>query len=254
LAEGFSKPPAPSRAERRAAARKQGKQPAAPGKHLAQVAEPDHVVHHAPPSCSSCGSDLDDAEKVDTERRQVFELPEIRLVVTEDIAERRRCRCGCTTKATFPDVATAPACYGPGIRDRAAYLAAHQDLPFDRMAQLLSDVLGAPVSVGTRAQMVTEAGPATKPFLDATRNLLHEAPVVHFDEPGGRAVGRSVDSTGSVRPRPACSPWSTAIPKPGRLANSQFGQRRRQQPRIFTPPLQLGIWYLPAVSAAYGPL
>ena len=127
---------------------------------------------------------------VDTERRQVFELPEIRLVVTEDIAERRRCRCGCTTKATFADVATAPACYGPGIRDLAAYLAAHQDLPFDRMAQLFSDVLGAPVSVGTRAQMVTEAAATTKPFLDATRNLLHEAPVVHFDETGGRAVRR----------------------------------------------------------------
>ncbi len=40
-AEGFSKPPAPSRAERRAAGRKQGKQPGAPGKHLAQVADPD---------------------------------------------------------------------------------------------------------------------------------------------------------------------------------------------------------------------
>jgi hypothetical protein len=44
-----------------------GKQPGAPGKHLAQVSEPDKVVNHAPPSCTSCGSDLDDAEVVDTE-------------------------------------------------------------------------------------------------------------------------------------------------------------------------------------------
>ena len=189
-AEGFSKPPAPSRAERRAQARKQGKQPGAPGKHLAQVADPDQVIHHAPPSCSSCGSELDDAVVVSTERRQVFELPEIGLVVTEYIAERRRCRCGCTTKAPFPSVATAPACYGPGIRALAAYLAVHQHLPFDRMAQLFSDVLGAPVSVGALAQMVTEAAVATKPFLDVTRNLLHDARVVHFDETGGRAAGR----------------------------------------------------------------
>ena len=189
-AEGFSKPPAPSRAERRAQARKQGKQPGAPGKDLAQVADPDQVIHHAPPSCSSCGSELDDAVVVSTERRQVFELPEIGLVVTEYIAERRRCRCGCTTKAPFPSVATAPACYGPGIRALAAYLAVHQHLPFDRMAQLFSDVLGAPVSVGALAQMVTEAAVATKPFLDVTRNLLHDARVVHFDETGGRAAGR----------------------------------------------------------------
>jgi transposase len=189
-AEGFSKPPSPSRAERRAAGRKQGKQPGAPGKHLAQVVDPDHVIQHAPSSCSSCGSGLDDAEVVGTERRQVFDLPEIRLVVTEHVSERRRCRCGCTTKAIFPRAAIAPACYGPGIRALAAYLAVHQHLPMDRMAQLFSDVLSVPVSVGALAQMVAEAADATTPFLEATRDLLHDVPVVHFDETGGRAAGR----------------------------------------------------------------
>jgi transposase len=101
-AELFTKPPSPSRAERRAAAKKQGKQPGAPGKHLAQVTEPDHVVHHTPTACTSCGAGMKDAEVVDAERRQVFELPQIRLVVTEHVAECRRCRCGCTTKAEFP--------------------------------------------------------------------------------------------------------------------------------------------------------
>jgi transposase len=189
-AEGLSKPPVPSRAERRAAARKQGKQPGAPGKHLAQVAEPDQIISHAPVSCTSCGSGLEDAEVVDVEHRQVFDLPDIRLVVTEHIAERRRCQCGCTTKAGFPKAAIAPACYGPGIRALAAYLAVHQHLPMDRMSQLFGDVLGAPVSVGALAQMVTEAAGATTPFTDATRLLLHEADVVHFDETGGRAAGR----------------------------------------------------------------
>ena len=189
-AEGFTKPPAPSRAERRAAARKQGKQPGAPGKHLAQVVDPDQVISHAPLSCTSCGEGLDDAEVVDTEHRQVFDLPEIRLVVTEHVVERRRCRCGCTTKAAFPRAATAPACYGPGIRALAAYLAVHQHMPMDRMAQLFSDVLSAPVSVGALAQMVAEAAVATGPFTDATRLLLQDADVVHFDETGGRAAGR----------------------------------------------------------------
>ena len=111
-AEGFTKPPAQSRAERRAAARKQGKQPGAPGKHLAQVADPDRVISHVPVSCPSCGSGLDDAEVIDTEVRQVFELPEIRLVVTEHRAERQRCRCGCTTKATFPALRISAGRYG----------------------------------------------------------------------------------------------------------------------------------------------
>ncbi|MHB8593969.1 MAG: IS66 family transposase [Acidimicrobiales bacterium] len=189
-AEGVTKPSAPSRAERRAASRKQGKQPGSPCKHLAQVATPDRVISHAPPSCASCGAGLDDAEVVSTERRQVFDLPEVRLHVTEHVAERRRCRCGCTTKAEFPRTAIAPACYGPGIRALAAYLAVHQHLPMDRMAQLFSDVLTAPVSTGALAQMVAEAADATGPFLDTTRTLLTESPVVHFDETGGRAAGR----------------------------------------------------------------
>jgi len=189
-AGGFSKPPAPSRAERRAAARQQGKQPGAPGNRLAQVAAPDHVILLAPPSCSSCGVSLNDALVVDTERRQVSDLPEIRLVVTEHVAERRRCRCGCIAKASFPRVAIAPASYGPSVRAPAAHLAVNQHLPMDRMARSFSDVLGAPVSVGALARMVIEAADATKPFLEATRVLLHEAPVVHFDEAGGRAAGR----------------------------------------------------------------
>ena len=187
-AELFTKPPTPSRAERRAAAKKQGKQPGAPGKHLAQVADPDVVVHHTPSACTSCGSGLGDAEVVGTERRQVFELPRIRLVVTEHVAERRRCRCGSTTKATFPRDAIAPACYGPSVRSLAAYLAVHQHLPMDRMAQLFADVLAAPVAVGALASMVTEAADATGPFLSAARQLLRDAPTVHFDETGGRVT------------------------------------------------------------------
>ena len=188
-AELFAKPPAPSRAERRAAARKQGKQPGAPGNHLARVADPDVTVILVPESCSSCGSGLGDAEVIDVESRQVFDLPEIRLFVTEHAAQRRRCSCGSTTKAAFPPVATAPACYGPGVRALAAYLAVHQHLPFDRMAQLFADVLCAPVSVGTLATMVTEAAESLDPFLDATRSLLHETPAVHFDETGARVEG-----------------------------------------------------------------
>lgn len=189
-AEGFSKPPAPSRAERRAAKRKPGKQPGTEGKHLARVACPDEVVDHAPAACESCGADLADAQVVGTERRQVFDLPEIRLRVTEHVVERRRCVCGCATKAVFPPAATAPACYGPGVRALAVYLAVYQHVPFDRMAQLFADVLHQDISVGALAQMVAEAADATSPFLDHVRVLLADASVVHFDETGGRVAGR----------------------------------------------------------------
>src|SRR5947209_4784760 len=57
------------------AKRRAGKQPGAPGAHLAQVEHPDDVVHHTPQVCGGCGSSLADAELLGSETRQVFDLP-----------------------------------------------------------------------------------------------------------------------------------------------------------------------------------
>ena len=188
-AEGLAKPPAPNRAARRAAKRKPGKQPGAEGKHLAQVADPDDVIVHHPGLCKGCGADMADGELIDVETRQVFELPRARPFVTEHHLERRRCRCGCEQKAAPPPEATAPACYGPGVRALACYLAVYQHLPYERMAELFSDVLGMEVSVGALASMVSDAGGRLGCFLEVVKDLLKEAPAVHFDETGARVAG-----------------------------------------------------------------
>src|SRR5829696_8745706 len=75
-----SKPPSsdglgkPVRAQRGDAGqtqgRRPGKQPGAPGAHLAQVAEPDEVCWHTPGRCGGCGADLADAPVVGVEARQ----------------------------------------------------------------------------------------------------------------------------------------------------------------------------------------
>ena len=107
-AEGFAKPPVmPNRAARR---RRPGKQPGDQGHRLEPVESPDHIVTHAPQSCASCDHDLSHAEVVKEEVRQVFDLPEVRAVVTEHRVETRRCSCGVTTSASFPPEAIGPTC------------------------------------------------------------------------------------------------------------------------------------------------
>ena len=55
--DGLGKPPVATR-QRGGGGRRPGKQPGAPGAHLAQVPEPDQVVVHRPERCDGCGGDL----------------------------------------------------------------------------------------------------------------------------------------------------------------------------------------------------
>jgi transposase len=224
-ADGLAKgPPRPDRAGRRAAqagtSRKPGGQPGAPGAHLAQVEHPDVVVVHAPKRCQRCGGELADAGVVGVEARQVHDLPQLGLLVTEHRAERRRCGCGMVTAATFPNGVRAPACYGPGVRAAVCYLHGQQHLPVQRTAQALADLVGAEVASGTVAAILGECADGLDGFIDAVRAQLARAPVVHFDETGARVAGRLhwLHSAGTDR-----LSLFTVHPKRGRHAMDQAG-------------------------------
>jgi transposase len=123
------------------------------------------------------------------ERRQVFDLPAQRREVTEHVAERRRCACGCDTTALFPTEATAPACWGPRVRAYALYLMNRQLIPVERTAEILADLLGAPVSTGWLAGLSREASTALVPFMGDLADRLADEPVVHVDETSARVAG-----------------------------------------------------------------
>jgi hypothetical protein len=69
-------------------------------------------------------------------------------------------------------------------------LRVHQHLPVDRAAQLLTDVLGAPVATGTLAAVVDEGAAGLDGFLEVVREGLADAPMAHFDETGARVDAR----------------------------------------------------------------
>jgi hypothetical protein len=119
--------------------------------------DPDEVVTHTPSTCTSCGEDLFGAEIVGTERRRVFEISEIHLLLTEHVLERRVCTSGHETDADAPGIALTELSYGPGVRSFAAYLARHHHLPLDQTAQILSDLLGYDFALSEIALIVSEA-------------------------------------------------------------------------------------------------
>ena len=182
--DGYKKPAPKSRRTR--TGNKPGKQPGEPGHHLAQRTDPDATQIHRPSTCASCGSDLSDAEVTATMHRQVFDLPPVALFCTEHRAERRRCRCGTETTGTFPPEATAFTCYGPALRAYVCYLVTRQHLPIARVAELLRDAYGAPVSTGVIVSMVKEGAAMLEDFLAQVKDLLSVSKVVHADETGLR--------------------------------------------------------------------
>ncbi|MFN0090003.1 MAG: IS66 family transposase [Acidimicrobiales bacterium] len=176
-----------NRAARRALGRKQGKQPGTPGSNLSRVPGPDVVVTHQPERCRGCERPLSDAAVIGQTRRQVFDVADPKVIVTEHVALRRRCVCGCETTAAFPPEATAPACYGPGIKAHAIYLMCAQHLPRERCAQTLQDLFGLNVSTGTLDNWMRDAAQALVGFLAAVAAQLQAAPVVHADETSVRS-------------------------------------------------------------------
>ena len=180
-----------TRSLRKKSGRKAGGQHGHRGATLRQSSHPDRIVTHAPASCPGCGSSLRGAEVLASERRQVFDLPEVRLSVTEHRRETRRCSaCGMTAKAEFPAAVRAPAQYGPGVLARSAYFNLYQLLPAARTSEALRDLFGCPVSPAT----VERAGRVFSVKLVRSEQRLKAAisdsPVVGADETGLRVAGR----------------------------------------------------------------
>ena len=185
--DGLSKRPAMPRERGK---RSRGKQRGSDGRYLMQVAVPDEVVEHVPDACDACGERLDPTDVVQTETRQVADLPPIELHWVEHRSRRLRCSCGHVTAGEFPDGVNAPAQYGPGLRAAAAYLCGYQHVPYDRARQLFADLLGAQVSTGWIVNSVASVSDATIPVVAAIADAIAGADVAPFDETGARVDGK----------------------------------------------------------------
>lgn len=127
--DGLSKPKPKSL--RPKSDRPTGGQPGHPGHTLRMVEKPDRIVPHRVERCARCGRSLTGRQPDHVERRQVHDLPEPKLEVTEHQAEVKACPCGCVNRAAFPPEAAAPVQYGPRVKSVAVYLGEYQLLPFD---------------------------------------------------------------------------------------------------------------------------
>ena len=176
--------------------KKSGGQPGHRGHHLRLVAQPDVLVPHRPATCGTCQHPLPPTASAWVERRQVHELPPLRVVVTEHQIAHVRCPdCGATTRGEVPPTVRAPVQYGPRLQALAVYLVQQQFVPYARTRELLAEVFGAPLAVGTLVSLVQRGAAQLDRVEGQIKRGLRRAAVLHHDETGLRVVRHAASPT-----------------------------------------------------------
>ena len=184
--DGYGKPKPKS--QRKKSGRPSGGQPGHAGSTLKQVEQPDQTVVCQVQVCE-CGCDLTGRAAVEVERRQVFELPVMKLHVTEYQAEIKVCpQCGKAVKAGFPAAVSQPVQYGPRAQAAMTYLSQYQLLPFERLQELLHDLFQMDVSQGTLNNALKRGYEKLAEFEEQVKERILDSKVVHFDETGMRVA------------------------------------------------------------------
>jgi transposase len=184
--DGLKKKPALSKPM----GKKSGGQVGHSGRTLKMVAKPDEVIIHHLAACPCCQKTFCKADVIAiTHRRQVFDLPEPRLVVTEHQLGRTRC-CGRLYEGDFPATVPSLVQYGSQIKSLSVLLSTDYKMPFDKIEQLLGDLYDCSFNESTAMSANTALFTALEPVEAQLKARIIESEVVHFDETGMRVEGR----------------------------------------------------------------
>jgi transposase len=180
---------------RKKSRRKPGGQPGHGGhwRGLAPASRVNKVVEVFPVRCRHCEGKLPaDGRNASTEgeprRHQVTELPRIEAHITQYQCQRVVCRqCGKTTQAELPPEVRGH--FGPELTALIAYLTVVCRMPRRVVLELMEQVLGIPLSLGSVQNCWEETSEAVaEPCAELQRQLPNE-PVLNADETGYRTSG-----------------------------------------------------------------
>lgn len=168
---------------------KVGGQPGRKGANLQQSKNPDIIKRIKLNGQCSCGKNKSQGKIIGTETRQIFDVPEIKIQVTEYQAEIHECDCGEIHTADFPEGLKMQAQYGENVKALVVYLKHYGFMSYERLQDFIKDVLNQKISQGTLVNMVNECAKKMEPFSQQIKTSLINSDLVHFDETGFRIEG-----------------------------------------------------------------
>ncbi len=160
------------------------------GKTLEKVANPDEIVVHHADSCRRCRRKFSvaDVAKI-VFKRQVFEIPEPKLEVTEHQLGEIEC-CGEKYYGEFPRGVENPVQYGNKIKALSVILNNEYRLPLEKSERLLADLYNCSYSQSLVMSANAECYEKLEPTENQIKAAILASETANFDETGMRIEGR----------------------------------------------------------------
>jgi transposase len=153
---------------------------------------PTEVVVHAVETCPDCGRTLKGGWE--HRRRQVIDIPEMPLRVSEHVFMARYCGVCCERHVAQPDLSdlvVGKHVFGVRLMSLVGWLYTVGRVPLRRIQSLLEAAFGLHVALGELTEMLHVIADEGKPSYEAIGDAIQKSEFVHADETGWRENGVS---------------------------------------------------------------
>lgn len=172
--------------------KERGKRKGHPGAHRALHPSPTRRQDVMAAQCPHCQADISGVPQRALHAYDRIEIPKIEPDVTRVTLHGGTCPCCARTFKAAPPKGLEPGSpFGPNLRAFALYLRFSHAVSFERLARLMSDLLGLEISEGALVNMLEEAGGAFAAQAEAIRQRLLAGTALQSDETGMRVGKRN---------------------------------------------------------------
>ena len=163
------------------------------GHNLGWQETADIVIKHEMVECKVCGNKLSEVEGEIVEKRQVYDLPVIKVQVTEHQIEKKQCpHCHLVSVSKFPKSIGYWVQYGENIKGLITYLSQYQLIPSQRVEELMKEVFSCEIRQGTIYNLVQKCHQILEPVEEKIKEQIKDSEVTHFDETGTNVNGKGL--------------------------------------------------------------
>jgi transposase len=172
--------------------KKKGAKPGHEKQERVLVDNPSKVIEVYVDKCSNCQLNLLDQTPVQTIRRQITELPEIKPVVIETRQHEVICPCcGERQRGKLPEGLEAGRYFGPRLEATVTCLHHEQHIGFERLVQLCSEIFNLTLSEGGAVSIVQRAGKAVEVEAEVIAERVRQSKIIGSDETSARVHGKN---------------------------------------------------------------